>query len=307
MAKGNGKFGAMKSGPGGFLASAAILLVLAGMVFAFAKVNNITSPGAFIDWTRASSVKMKACMEPDVGFWKCGNPFSGNAQPAPSDSESPADSDPGADGQDPVKEAPSGSDNPKPEAPVKDQPVKDAPPVQGVQSKDEALSKLASIPVKDSQRVPYNRDEWNHWIGDRCNDTRQQVLKEQAVSYKLDAKGCKVESGEWLDPYTGKTLTNPSDLDIDHVYSLGAAAKNGANGWDAAKKEKFANDKSNLLAVDDSANQSKSDRNPGSWWPDNKDYSCSFAQKYVDTAFKYELSFSESDVKALEKGLKTCD
>lgn len=277
MAKGRGRGGGGGGkGPGGFVISVLILLVVGGMLFAFAKANNINSVGGFIDWTRTTSVKLKDCMQPDVKFWTC--TFEGGSSNPGDGSGSGGENGNGDPGTEPGTEQPA----------------------------DAMLQKLAALPLGEPKKVDYDRAQWKHWIGDRCNDTRQQVLKEQAVSYKLDAEGCKVASGEWIDPYTGKTFTDPSKLDIDHVYALGAAAKNGGNGWDATKKQEFANDKRHLLAVSASANRSKSDKNPAEWWPENTAYSCQFATKYVDIAAEYGLQFSKADVSALEKGLKTC-
>lgn len=275
-ARGKGK--GSKGGPGGFVLSIVALFVIAGAIFAFAKANNINSVSGLIDWSRTASAKFKECLEPDIQFWSCSFDF-GSGSGSGSEGGSDNGTDPGTD---------EGTAPAEPEAP------------------SALLQKLTALPVGEPQKVDYNRDEWKHWIGDRCNDTRQQVLKEQAVSFKLDGEGCKVASGEWIDPYTGKTFTDPSKLDIDHVYALGAAAKNGGNGWDAATKQAFANDKIHLLAVSASANRSKSDRNPAEWWPENTAYSCQFATKYVDVATKYGLQFSKADVAALEKGLKTC-
>jgi len=290
MARGKGRGGS--GGPGGLLISALIIVAVGVLIFAVGRANNITSTGALIDWTRTTSGNIKECLNPDVKFWDCG--FGGDSTEGPGagqggEGEGGDGSGTGADG-----EGTPGSGG----APGTDAPSVPAP--------DAELQKLAALKVGEPQEVDYDRGQWKHWIGDRCNDTRQQVLREQAVSFKLDAEGCRVASGEWLDPYTGKTFTDPSKLDIDHVYALGAAAKNGGNDWDPAKKQEFANDKSHLLAVSASANRSKSDRNPAEWWPENDAYSCQFATKYVDVAAKYELQFSTADVKALEKGLKAC-
>lgn len=274
MAKGKGS-----SGPSGLLKSVAVVLVFCGAVLAFGKVNNITNAASFIDWTRSASVKLKDCLDPDVKFWTCSFGEGGFSLP---DTDNGKDKN---DKSDDSKENNNSTDSKTAEA---------------------TLKKLASIKVANPQKVDYDRGQWKHWTGSRCKDTRQQVLKEQAKNYKLDSDGCKVVSGKWIDPYTGQTFTDPSKLDIDHVYALGAAAKNGGNGWSASKKQQFANDKSHLLAVSASANRSKSDKNPADWWPENNGYSCSFATKYVNVASKYSLQFSKADVRALEKGLKTC-
>jgi hypothetical protein len=71
--------------------------------------------------------------------------------------------------------------------------------------------------------VPYNRDLYGGWIdadGD-CQNTRQEVLIEESlIPVELDSRGCRVQSGEWFDPFTGQTCTNPGDLDIDHFIPL---------------------------------------------------------------------------------------
>ena len=291
MPKGKSRGGG--GGLGGLFVSALILVVLGGLIFAVAKANNINNAGALIDWARTTSAATRDCMQPDIKFWTCFNGVGEGSTTPNTGSGSSQGSNDGSEGE--VGSGASGEEGEKPGAGTPSAPAPDA-----------ELQKLAALKVGDPQEVDYDRGQWKHWVGDRCNDTRQQVLREQAKSFKLDGEGCRVASGEWFDPYTGETFTDPSKLDIDHVYALGAAAKNGGNGWDAARKQEFANDKSHLLAVSASANRSKSDRNPAEWWPENEAYACDFATKYVDVAAKYELQFSKADVKALEKGLKTC-
>jgi len=280
---------------GGFILSILIIAVLGGVLFAVGKANNISSSGGVIDWARQTSSHLKGCLDPDVKFWKCGFGGGGSSDGGSKDNGGSTGGDKGGSAGGSNSGDKGGSGGSGSTGGSNQQPAGSA-----------ELKKLATIKVAESQDVDYDRSQWKHWIGDRCNDTRQQVLREQAESFKLDADGCRVVSGKWIDPYTGKTFTDPGKLDIDHVYSLGAAASHGGNDWSAAKKQKYANDKTHLLAVSASANRSKSDRNPAEWWPENTAFSCEFATKYVDSADNYGLSFSKADVKALEKGLKTC-
>ena len=68
-----------------------------------------------------------------------------------------------------------------------------------------------------------NRKLYGSWIDqdDDCQNTRNEVLiAERTVPVTLDAKGCRVISGRWQDPYTGRVFTDPRRLDIDHFIPL---------------------------------------------------------------------------------------
>ena len=71
----------------------------------------------------------------------------------------------------------------------------------------------------------YNRTQYaGDWIDvdNDCQNMCDEVLLEESlipVTFET-AKHCKVVSGHWFDPYTGKILTDPGKLDIDHVVSL---------------------------------------------------------------------------------------
>lgn len=164
--------------------------------------------------------------------------------------------------------------------------------------------KLGSLTLAEPLKVEYSRSDWKHWIGKPCN-TRQDVLISQGENVEKDEK-CKILSGVWIDPYSLNTFDNSSDLDIDHVIPLNYAAQMGGNGWDKEKKQEFANDKTQLLAVSAKENRKKGDKGPGKYMPPNKDFRCQYSQIWIDTAYKYSLSITSGDRAALEKGLKAC-
>ena len=58
-----------------------------------------------------------------------------------------------------------------------------------------------------------------------------------------------------------------SAVQIDHVVALSDSWQKGAQQWDAAKREAFANDPLNLLAVDGPLNQQKGDGDAATWLP----------------------------------------
>ena len=114
-----------------------------------------------------------------------------------------------------------------------------------------------------NELVPYNRNLYGGWRdadGD-CQDTRQEVLIAESVTpVQLNSTGCRVVSGEWHDPFTGQTFTNPRDLDIDHFVPLAEVHRSGGSSWNPQRRRDYSNDLSypgTLIAVSASANRSK--------------------------------------------------
>lgn len=183
-------------------------------------------------------------------------------------------------------------------------------------------AKLDTLQVAEASGVIYNREEWKHWSSLRsCWSVREQVLVDEAepnsVTF-LDSnkvtttdpnKACYVSGGVWNDPYTGQKYTNPEDLDIDHMIPLNYAAQHGGQGWDSAKKESYANNRdyaNHLIAVQSSANRSKSDQGPSAWKPANQAYWCTYAADWVTISAQWQLSVTQADKDALHEMLNTC-
>ena len=145
------------------------------------------------------------------------------------------------------------------------------------------LADLIVVPISGDLPV-YNRRDWRHWIdADKdCQDARQEVLIEESVGLIVftDAKQCRLESGEWLAPFTGSVVTDPGKLDIDHLVPLANAHRSGGHFWDAEKKLAYANDLDNaahMVAVTASANRSKGAKGPENWRPPDGGYWCQYA------------------------------
>ena len=144
------------------------------------------------------------------------------------------------------------------------------------------LSLTIAEPPDDLPR--YDRDDWRHWTDDDrdCQDTRQEVLVAESrsrVTY-VDDRQCRVESGRWWDPYTGAVLTDPGDLDVDHLVPLANAHRSGGWAWSEERKRLFANDlgyNAHLIAVTASANRAKGAKGPEEWRPPDESYWCEYA------------------------------
>lgn len=267
-------------------------ILAGGLIFAWANVNDVKSPEEVIDYARAYSDYVSGCMQGEVQ-WDCDNFL-------PTDKRDVVNGNTGGDSGSSGNS--DGSENGSGES---------APPIgaEAPANPDRyaaALSTLDSIPVAEEQEVDYDRSDWKHWIGGRCDSVREQVLRESGENVKLDEDGCKVASGTWVGPYNGETITSPKSIDIDHVIPLSYANSQGGNKWDAKKKEQFANDKRFLLATSASENRRKSDKGPSDYMPPNEEFHCEYSSIFVEASQEYGLSLPKDDVNTLRKTLRSC-
>ena len=160
----------------------------------------------------------------------------------------------------------------------------------------------------------YDRTEWQHWTdedGD-CQDARQETLIAEStidITYTTDDQ-CRVESGSWVGPYTGTVVTDPSDLDIDHMVPLANAHKSGGWGWSEDRKSAYANNLAypgHLIATTAQANRSKGAQGPDEWRPPNKDYWCEYALDWIEIKLGWDLTATEEEVVALREMVETCE
>lgn len=218
-------------------------------------------------------------------------------------------------------------------------PIKGEPYVNeaGIVHKNEILLKLENVNiVEKAEDVEYSRAEWKHWSGTEgrsCWNTREEILHRDAkpgtivyVDKQMNvtedyneacAIGRPVEidgklrvdtenSGEWIDPYSGRKITSSSDIDIDHIIPLSYAASHGGQKWDEDLKEQFANDPDNLLATSAKENRAKGDKGPSEYMPPYSAYHCQYAKSFTYVADKYDLSITKADYETLKKVLQSC-
>jgi len=101
----------------------------------------------------------------------------------------------------------------------------------------------------------YDRSEFGHGWDDKdgdCQDSRAEALIATSTTPVrfADDERCRVVSGRWISPFTGKVIQNASNIDIDHVVPLAWAWERGANEWSRSERERFANDRRNLWPVE---------------------------------------------------------
>jgi len=139
-------------------------------------------------------------------------------------------------------------------------------------------------------------------------NTRHEILKAQADAFdKLSPDGCYVSSSKWNDPFSGGVLTLASDLDVDHIVPIKWASDHGGGPWSSAKKEQFANDPLNLIAVDDGLNQSKGTKGPTEWLPPNHAYRCTYISKWKAVLSRYpSLAMTHKEARVFTRQLSAC-
>lgn len=189
-------------------------------------------------------------------------------------------------------------------------------PDTSVPSTPEASAIILKIRVAElSDDIPsYDRGQWRHWTDeDRdCQDARQETLIAESiveVTYTTTER-CRVESGIWVGPYTGTEVTDPSDLDIDHMVPLANAHRSGGWSWTNDKKSAFANYLAypgHLIATTARANRSKGGRGPEEWRPPNEGYWCQYALDWIEIKRAWGLTATEEEFNALREMAGTCD
>ncbi|WP_228714087.1 HNH endonuclease family protein [Prauserella endophytica] len=150
----------------------------------------------------------------------------------------------------------------------------------------------------------YDRDAWPHWTyhGDGC-DTRDLILREQGHGVRV-GDDCAITAGQWISAYDGTTVTDPSELDIDHIVPLAEAARSGARHWTERERERYANDPAGLVAVTATSNRAKGDQDPATWLPDRD--RCGYVARWVEVKHRYGLTADPAEAAAIRGVLAHC-
>lgn len=142
----------------------------------------------------------------------------------------------------------------------------------------------------------YERSKFGHGWDDAdgdCQNSRAEALIAQS-STKVrfaDERRCRVVTGRWISPFTGKVIQNASEIDIDHVVPLKWAWDHGAYAWSDDRREKFANDPMNLWSVELSLNRQKGAKGPEDWLPPSG--RCQYVSRFVRILKVYGLQPTE--------------
>jgi hypothetical protein len=156
----------------------------------------------------------------------------------------------------------------------------------------------------------YKRTLFKHWIDsdkDGC-DTRAEVLIEEAIVKPKIGPKCKLTGGKWISAYDGKTITNASQLDVDHLVPLAEAWRSGAWKWTPVQRQTFANDLESsyaLIAVTLTTNRSKGDKDPANWMPQVN--FCDYLRNWVSVKTKYSLTIDAKENTFIQENWISCN
>ncbi|MBQ9403110.1 HNH endonuclease [Candidatus Saccharibacteria bacterium] len=172
---------------------------------------------------------------------------------------------------------------------------------------------LETLEIKGrAPKTGYSREEfYKTWPNVNGCSLRQIVIRrEVGDSAKMD--GCDVIAGTFVEPYTGQTFTGAQKSDfskhiqIDHVVALSDAWQKGAQYKTKEERYAMATDPLNLLAVDSSANQQKSDGDAATWLPSNKAFRCQYVARQISVKSKYALWVTQAEHDAIAGVLENC-
>ncbi len=181
-----------------------------------------------------------------------------------------------------------------------------------------ALAALAALEVKGrAPRTGYERDRFGSgWVDTDRNgcDTRNDVLARDLTdeTFKPGTRDCVVLTGTLADPYSGRTIAfrrgqdTSDDVQIDHVVALSDAWQKGAQQWDGAQREAFANDPLNLLAVDGPLNMQKGDGDAATWLPPATSFRCAYVARQVAVKIRYGAWVTAAEKNTMATVLSTC-
>lgn len=172
-----------------------------------------------------------------------------------------------------------------------------------------SLASVQQVQEQKGKLQSYERSAfgqgWDDADGD-CQDSRAEALIAQSTTKVrfADERRCRVVSGRWLSPFTGKVIQNSSEIDIDHVVPLRWAWERGALDWAQVIRERFANDMVNLWPVELSLNRSKGARGPDEWLPPSGQ--CGYVARFVRIVKQYDLQPSKPEARWLKAFLERC-
>ncbi len=165
--------------------------------------------------------------------------------------------------------------------------------MSGYRDNSESASRTLAKADSGYERSKFGHG-WDDVDGDCQNSRAEALIAQSSTKVRFaDERRCRVVTGRWISPFTGKVIQNASEIDIDHVVPLKWAWDHGANTWSDDKREEFANDPVNLWSVELSLNRQKGAQGPEQWLPPAG--KCQYVSRFVRIVKIYGLKPSQGE------------
>lgn len=207
-----------------------------------------------------------------------------------------------------------------------------AAPMAQAEESDLAVDVLDTLTVTDTQAdVPgYDNNQSSgsfRFPEDVDDDAYGSKADMWDVIYMRDFDPATVESDDGDvsygvlrdDPYSGGDVTyekgGASEIDIEHVVARSEAWDSGASEWTQERRDAFANDPLELLAVSSGGNRAHGEKDAAGWLPsvgvkstgvNNPAYDCLYVARQIAVKDKYDLSVDKAEKNAMSDVLATC-
>lgn len=161
---------------------------------------------------------------------------------------------------------------------------------------------------------PWTDDNDDPVFGHNGCSTRDDLLNDE-LNHKtrVPHSKCKIRSGDYLEPYTGKHVhymatpdSHVSQLDGEHINSLHNVYATGGSELSQRERVDIANDPMNLVMADHVENVRKGDKSISEYIPPNPNVTCGYTEHYIAVTVKYGLWWTQADHDAATQYLNSC-
>ena len=121
--------------------------------------------------------------------------------------------------------------------------------------------------------------------------------KEPEIAASLGGLPCRT-------PYSGTLVHSLRETQIEHIVSLGWAAKSGAASWSTYQWKQLAGDMDNLTLALPGENEEKSDNEFLRWMPPRRGAWVWYLLSIVKVVVRHQLSFTEQEHVKMDRLLR---
>lgn len=147
----------------------------------------------------------------------------------------------------------------------------------------------------DKRARPFYAREWAFRTQDCQKALTEALARSSEIPIRKEERaGCTyVAEGEWIDLYSGQTISDVAKLSFDQLISYEEAHSYGASYWTKNQRLKFINDASNIVPVSPELKQERAGRPPTQWMPADKTFWCDYIYRREIVRRTYNLHYPQ--------------